>query len=230
MSNFLKIGHRGACGYEPENTLRSIKKALGLGVDMIEFDVYVCKSGELVIIHDDTVNRTTNGQGFVIEMTFEELRRLDAGKGEKIPTLQEVLNLINGQVQVNIELKGAGTAEPVAKVMKDYLSKSLTSWTPEHFLVSSFNHFELQTFHRIIPEIKLGALICALPITLAQFAQDLGAYSLNPSIEFLNQAFIDDAHNRGLKVFVYTVNLPEDIARMKAMDVDGVFSNFPDRL
>lgn len=230
MSKFLKIGHRGACGYEPENTLRSMKKALELGIDMIEFDVYVCKSGELVIIHDDTVNRTTDGTGYVTKMTFDELRKLDAGKGEKIPTLQEVLNLINGQVQVNIELKGVGTALPVAITIKDYTQKHSDVWTPEHFLVSSFNHFELQAFKLAMPEIKIGALICGMLTTRAQFAQDLGAYSVNPSIEFLDQTFVNDAHQRGLKVFVYTVNLLEDIARMKDWRIDGVFSNFPDRL
>ncbi|PIS40565.1 MAG: glycerophosphodiester phosphodiesterase [Candidatus Kerfeldbacteria bacterium CG08_land_8_20_14_0_20_43_14] len=230
MSKFLKIGHRGACGHEPENTLRSIKKALELSVDMIEFDVYVCKSGGLVVIHDDTVNRTTNGTGYVTEMTFEELRKLDAGKGEKIPTLQEALDLINGKVQVNIELKGVGTALPVAKTINEYTTKHPGVWTPEHFLVSSFNHFELRAFKQAMPGIKIGALICGMLTTRAQFAQDLGAYSVNPSIEFLDQEFVDDAHRRGLKVFVYTVNLPEDIERMKAWGVDGVFSNFPYRL
>jgi len=103
---FLKIGHRGAMGYEPENTLRSFKKALDLKVDMIELDVYVCKSDELIVIHDDKVDRTTNGQGYVVNKTFEELRTLDAGKNEKIPTLSEVLNLVNRKAKLNIELKG----------------------------------------------------------------------------------------------------------------------------
>src|SRR6056297_2287931 len=104
----LKIGHRGAMGYEPENTLRSFKKAIELNVDMVELDVYVCSSGELVVIHDDKVDKTTNGKGYVSEKSFDELRKLDAGMGEKIPTLQEVLDLIDKRAKVNIELKGKG--------------------------------------------------------------------------------------------------------------------------
>ncbi len=104
---FLKIGHRGACGYEPENTLRSFKRALDLQVDMVEFDVYTLAGGEIVIIHDDKVNRTTNGHGYVLDKNFEEIRKLDAGQGEKIPTLEEALDLIDKKCQVNIELKGA---------------------------------------------------------------------------------------------------------------------------
>ena len=114
----IRIGHRGAMGYEPENTLRSFKKALALKVDMIEFDVYVCKTGEVVVIHDDKVDRTTNGKGYVVQKTLQELTSLDAGKGEKIPLLEEALDCINKKVQVNIELKGEGTAEPVYKIIQ----------------------------------------------------------------------------------------------------------------
>ena len=91
------IGHRGAMGYEPENTLRSFQKALDLGVDMIEFDVHLCKSGELVVFHDEKVNRTTNGQGYIAQKSLEKLKELDAGQGEKIPTLEEVLDLVKGK-------------------------------------------------------------------------------------------------------------------------------------
>ena len=96
-----KIGHRGAMGYAPENTLKSFKKALELNVDAIELDVYICKSGELVVIHDDKVNRTTNGKGYVAEKTFKELRALDAGEKEKIPELKEVFDLVNKKVNIN---------------------------------------------------------------------------------------------------------------------------------
>ena len=116
----IKVGHRGAMGYEPENTLRSFKKALELGVDMIEFDVYVCKSGELVVIQDDTLERTTNGKGLVIEKTLAELKELDAGKEEKIPTLEEIMDLADKKVKINVELKGNNTAEPVSDMIENY--------------------------------------------------------------------------------------------------------------
>ena len=102
----VKVGHRGAAGHEPENTLRSFRKALDLGADMVELDVHLCGTGELVVIHDETVDRTTDGSGSVRDMPFHELRGLDAGKGERIPTLREVLDLLEGRAGVNIELKG----------------------------------------------------------------------------------------------------------------------------
>src|SRR3989344_2919276 len=199
----IRIGHRGAMGYEPENTLRSFKKALALNVDMIEFDVYTCKTGEVVIIHDDKVDRTTNGKGYVMQKTLKELRSLDAGKGEKIPLLEEALDCINKKVQVNIELKGEGTSDPVYKIIQKYIK---SGWSREHFLISSFNHPELKKFSILDPKIRIGALLTGIPLNYAEFAEKMKAYSINLSQEFINKAFVDDAHKRKLKVFVYTVN------------------------
>lgn len=224
----LKIGHRGAMGYEPENTLRSFKKGLELGVDMVELDVYALKTGELVVIHDDKVDRTTDGHGYVMDKTFEEIKSLDAGDGEKIPTLQEVLELVDKKVQVNIELKGEGTAQPVAKVIDQYIKDK--GWSGDHFIVSSFDHYELKEFNSLKPEIRIGALITGIPIGYCDYAEKVNAYSVNLNLEFINQKFVDDAHGRGLKVFVYTVNDKDDINRMKDLGVDGLFSNFPDRI
>ena len=223
----ILIGHRGAMGYAPENTLKSFKKALELNVDMVELDVYRCKTGELVVIHDDRLERTTNGIGYVEDKTFIDLRELDAGEGEKIPLLTEVLDLIDKRVSINIELKGIDTAEGVAEIIQEYIARG---WSYDDFLVSSFNHHELFRIKQLLPEIRIGALFIGLPITYAQFAQDLNAYSLNISIEFINQDFINDAHTRGLKVYVFTVNHPEDMIRLRVWGVDGVFSNVPDQL
>ena len=223
-----KIGHRGAMGYEPENTLISFKKALDLNVDMTELDVYVCKTGELVVIHDDKVDRTTNGIGYVVEKTFDELRQLDAGKGEKIPTLSEVLDLIDKKIQINIELKGTGTARPVYELLEYYVKNK--EWQYDDFLISSFNHYELKEFNTLNPNIKIGALITGIPIGYAEFAEKVNSSTVNPDIEFINKEFVDDAHNRGLDVYVYTVNDLDDIEKMKSLGVDGIFSNFPDRL
>src|SRR5260221_725361 len=107
----LVFGHRGAMGYEPENTLRSFEKAIELGVTMIELDVFVLQDGSVVAIHDPVLNRTTNGNGIVTNKSLQEIKMLDAGKGEKIPTLQEVLDVVARRVRVNIELKGKNTAE-----------------------------------------------------------------------------------------------------------------------
>lgn len=224
----IKIGHRGALGYAPENTLKSFQKALKLNVDAVELDIYVCKTGELVVIHDDKVDRTTNGNGYVIEKTFEELRSLDAGDGEKIPTLEEVLDLIDKKVRVNIELKGVGTAKPVYELIENYVKNK--DWKYDDFLISSFNHYELSEFNELNPEIEIGALLTGIPIGFAEFAEKVNASYVNPCIEFINKEFVDDIHYRGMKVFVWTVNDLDDIKRMKDLGVDGIFSNFPDRL
>lgn len=225
---FVKIGHRGACGYEPENTLRSFKKALDLNVDMVELDVHRCRSGELVVIHDNRVDRTTNGRGYVSEMKLVDLRSLDAGKGESIPILTEVLDLIGGRVAVNIELKGQGTARPVFEVIQHYVRDK--NWSHGDFMVSSFNHYELLEFIELDSSVRIGALMEGIPLGYAEFAERLGAYAANVSLEFINRDFVDDIHRRGMKAFVYTVNEPEDIERMRSLGVDGVFSNYPDRL
>ncbi|MFH1092723.1 MAG: glycerophosphodiester phosphodiesterase family protein [Candidatus Omnitrophota bacterium] len=224
----LKIGHRGASGYEPENTLLSFQKALELKVDMIELDVQGCKSGQLMVIHDIKVDRTTNGTGYVCQKSFEELRTLDAGKKQKIPTLQEVLDLVDRKVKINIEMKSEGTASPIFNVIQKYVKQKGWGW--DDFLVSSFNHYELQEFSRLTAQVKTGAIIAGIPIGYAQCASDLNSYSLHPSKEFINQALVDDAHKRGLKVFAYTLNEPEDIQKVKILGVDGIFSNFPDRI
>jgi glycerophosphoryl diester phosphodiesterase len=221
------FGHRGARGLKPENTLPSFTEGL-MHTNAIELDVYACKTGELVVIHDDTVDRTTNGHGYVTEMTFDQLRKLDAGAGAQIPTLQEVLDLAKNTSLVNIELKGPGTATPVAGVIKHYVETR--QWTYENFIASSFNHVELAAFKKICSEVRIAALICGIPLDLAQCATILNAYALNPSLEFISQDLVDDAHNRGLKVFVYTVNTQEDLNRLNALGVDGIFTDYPDRI
>lgn len=221
------FGHRGARGLKSENTLPSFTEGLK-HTKAIELDVYACKTGELVIIHDDTVDRTTNGHGYVIEMTFDQLRQLDAGAGAQIPTLQEVLDLATNVSLVNIELKGPGTAIPVAELIRHYVETR--QWTYENFIVSSFNHVELAAFKKICSEVRIAALICGILLDLAQCATILNAYALNPSLEFISQDLVDDAHNRGLKVFVYTVNTQADLNRLKALGVDGIFTDFPDRI
>ncbi len=195
---------------------------------MVELDVYVCKTGELVVIHDDTVDRTTNGKGWIIEKTFEELRALDAGKGEKIPTLDEVLALIDKKMIVNIELKGPNTAEPIADLIKDYVKNR--NWKHSDFLVSSFNHYEIKKFDEVNPGVDVGAIMLAIPIGYAEFADKTKTSFVVLSKETINQEFVDDAHKRDKKVFVFTINTADEFQRFGALGIDGVFSNFPDTI
>ena len=221
------FGHRGACGYEPENTLRSVRRALELGADGVEVDAQVA-DGQLIVIHDDTLNRTTNGSGLVAEKSFAYLRSLDAGLGERIPTLAEVFDSVNRRAVVNIELKGPGTAEPVVRLIEQYVRTG--GWRYENFLVSSFDLAQIQTAKKLLPELRTGALIEKAPPELAALAERLGAWSLHPSKRCVTPELIADAHQRGLKVFVFTINRPTEIAAMAALGVDGVFTDYPDRV
>ena len=228
MNKFFKIGHKGAAGYEPENTLRSFAKALELKCDMIEFDVHLAASGEPVVIHDDTLDRTTNGRGEVAKISISELKALDAGSGEKIPTLEETLDLINRSAVVNIELKSSGALKPVVKIVETYVTDR--GWTYNDFMVSSFNHLDLWRAKELLPEIRTGALAEVIPAGFAEFVKELKAYSANVSKDCVTEQFVHAAHDKKIKVFVYTVNGPAEIAKIKAIGVDGIFSDFPDRL
>jgi glycerophosphoryl diester phosphodiesterase len=225
----LRIGHRGACGYKPENTLASFSKALSLSVDMIEFDVQLSKDTSLVIIHDSTVNRTTDGSGYVSSKTIQQLKNLDAGNGEKIPTLPEALDLINRRSLVNIELKGKGTAGPVTQIIHRYVANQ--GWSYNDFYISSFLVDELAKIKQLKLETKIGFLCSSFGLAdNLETATQLGAYSINISKRGATKKFVDHAHQQGLKVFVYTVNEEIEIARLKSLSVDGIFSDYPDRL
>ena len=222
------FGHRGAAGLVAENTLPSFLEAIK-HTKAIELDVY-CIEGHLVVIHDNTVDRTTNGKGWVEEMAFNQLRKLDAGGGAQIPTLQEVLEAVGSNVLINIELKGEGTAKAVADIISGYVHQKNSEWGYENFIVSSFNHPELARFKALCPDVRIGVLICGIPINLAQYAKDMDAYSLNLDRDFVTKELVDNAHELGLKVLVYTVNEQDEANRLKAKGVDGIFTNFPDRI
>ena len=224
----LKIGHRGACAYAPENTLASFAKALELGVDMIELDVFCCGSGELVVIHDESVDRTTNGKGLVAEMDYDALCRLDAGCGEKIPLLSEVFDLVDRRTKINIELKGKAVASPVVVLIEKYVREK--GWHYDDFLVSSFDHSQLQDVRSINAQLKIGANIDSKDINYNHLLEVPDIYSIHPSVDMVDSLFVEEAHRMGLKVFVWTVVEPEEIERLKGLGVDGMFLNHPDRL
>lgn len=220
------IAHRGASGHEPENTLAAIQAALDMKSEAIEIDVHLA-DGELLIIHDRWLHETTSGQGRVDEKSFEKLRQLDAGKGQKIPILEEVLQLVAGQCDLNIELKSETTIEPVIKMLKQAINE--LGFKKSQFLLSSFNHHLLNQINLLNENWLIGALTASIPLGYAHFCEALNAYSIHADIDFINQEFIDDAHNRKLNFFVYTVNEPSDISDLFYRQVDGIFTNYPAR-
>ncbi len=223
----LKIAHRGASGTEPENTLRSFSRALAMNVDAIELDVHLTKDKKLVVIHDNSVKRTTGGRGYVKNLTLKELKKLDAGLNETIPTLKEVFDLVNKRIIIHIELKGKDTAKPVARLIEQYTKKG---WWYNHFVVSSFNSKELETFHKSKKKVRTAVLFERNPDKYFKKAALINAYSINFPMELVSNKYVEKAHKEGLKLLVWTVNTKKDIARMKKLKIDGIFSNYPDRV
>jgi len=222
----LCIGHRGAMGHEPENTLLSVRKALSLGVDGVEIDVYNVED-HLVVIHDRNLARTTNGSGYIESHSFQYLRSLDAGKGEQIPTLNEVIATVDQQAIVNIELKGSNTALLVVDLIQEYFNRG---WSESDFVVSSFNHYELHQVKTLCPQIKIGMLIYGLPWEYMTIAQKLQADLVIASLDVVTAEFIDSVHQNNLPLWIYTVNQLDDIDRLRSLQVDAVFTNYPERV
>jgi len=222
----LIFAHRGASGVEPENTLRAIKAALDANVDGVEIDLHEV-DGKLLVIHDRWLHRTTSGTGQIFQHDYEHLRSLDAGQGETIPTLDEVFALVAGRCKINLELKGINNIN----LLYSYIDNAIetTNLIIEDVLLSSFNHRLLYAINQQRPEFSIGALTACYPLDYAKFAEQLNAYSVHLDVNFISKHFVSDAHQRGLKVFVYTVDEFEDIKTMKALGVDGIFSNFPTR-
>lgn len=222
----LVFAHRGASGHQPENTLIAIRHALDVKVDAIEIDVHV-NNETLVVIHDRWLHKTTNGKGKVDQLSFTELRQLDAGDGHFIPTLEEALAEINGQCMVNIELKADNSVELLLAIIDKAIRTF--NFTQDQFLISSFNHPLLHQVKSLRNDLKIGALTASCPLDYAVFGEELDAYSVNIDVNFVNEAFVKDAHQRNLKVYVYTVDQEEDIIAMHRLGVDGIFSNYPSK-
>lgn len=228
MISCLKIGHRGAMGHVTENTIESIRKALEFGVDGIEIDVHKCASGELVVFHDFTLDRMTNGSGEIKTFSLLELEKLQVNGGYKMPTLVEVLDLIDKKCFVNIELKGANTAVGTFKIIHYYIQER--GWSYSDFIVSSFQHTELQIMAGCDSNIQLGVLTKANVYEAIEFAKRIEAIAIHPNYALLSKRNVKHAHDEGFKVITWTVNDLETINRMKSYHVDGIISDFPDRL
>ena len=226
---FWKIGHRGAAGLEPENTIRSFKKALDLGVDAIEFDIHCLKSGKLVVIHDKKLNRTTDGKGRIKEVSLSYLKSLNAGRGEEISLLEEVLDLINKRAVVIIEIKSKRTARRAAEVIKKYVKEK--NWSYDDFLVISFKQDELKQFKKVLPKVKMGLLIRSYSRGYMPVARNLKVFSVHPSLSLVRvrKGIIKSLQAEGFRVFVWTVNRKRNIKKLKKLGADGVVSDFPNR-
>ncbi|WP_400070728.1 glycerophosphodiester phosphodiesterase [Zobellia russellii] len=224
----LVIGHRGAMGHETENTIASIEKAMEMGVDMLEIDVFKIKSGEIVVFHDDTVERLTDGKGEIEKYTLNELKALTVEGGHKIATLQEVLDVMEGKTQLNIELKGRNTAVDVNRMMGAEVKSG--KWQLNDFIISSFEWDELRDMRKVNKEVRIAVLIEGNPLDALEVGSELNAEAINPSFKKLTAENNIKIKEAGFKIYPWTVNEPQDILQMKRFGVDGIITNYPERI
>lgn len=218
-NNPLIIGHRGAAGLAPENTLPSFEAAYAAGVGAVELDVYQIED-TLIVFHDDRLERCTNGKGKVQEQALSYLRSLDAGNGYQIPLLSEVLDDLPTEVGINIELKGRGTGQPVAQLLAQLPQLDV--------LVSSFRHRELEVVRSQNAQVRIAPLFHRWPPAPWKAAKTLDAWSVNLGNNITTAKRVAKIHRAGYRCCVYTVNDPERAAQLRGFGVDGIFTDRPD--
>ena len=229
------IGHRGACGYAPENTIESIRTASDMGVKWVELDVKLTKDGIPVIFHDDTLDRTTNGYGPVADITYEDLRQLEAGSwfsdgftGIKIPTLDEVIEeLIEMDLGLNLEIKPCpGREKETAEIALDHLSRV---WDDhDKLIVSSFQHVSLETAMDVARDWKRGLLIDEWPENWKDLADYLDVSTVHCNGNTVEREQVEDIIDLDLPVLCYTINDPQKARELQSWGVDSFFTDVPD--
>ena len=218
------VGHRGCAGLRPENTLLGFRYAIALGVDAIECDVHLTRDERLVVLHDERVDRTTDGTGAVTDLSFAEIRRLDAGRGEPVPTLDQVLQVAAaGGVRLLVELKGAGTARPALAAVAARTMLRATAFT-------AFDPARIAEVRRMDPSAETRAICSAVSAAAPRVAADAGARGLDVPFRSLQRDLIDQAHALGLDVLAWNPDEDADIRATIALNPDGISSNRPDRL
>ena len=223
MPRVLRIGHRGAAGHAPENTLAAVRQGIELDVDFVEIDVRRTADDVLVVLHDATVNRTTNGKGRIDALSLGDVRGLDAGNGERIPMLEEVLKMAGGRTGLMLELKVAGLAHPtVQAVQKAQLDRPV--------IYASFLHEELTHVRAAETEAALMVLFDRLPRAPVAYAMQYHAGYVGLRHDRATGRLVDAFHRENVLVWVYTANSLADITRAISIGVDGVISNFPERI
>ena len=217
-----KIGHRGAKGYVAENTLASFQKAIDLGCDGIELDVHLSLDGEIMVIHDETINRTTNGVGYVKDINASELIQFG------IPTLEEVVLLINKKCTINIEIKNPKATTKVVTLVEKYIHEN--QYNCNQFLISSFDWDVLTQISQLNSNLLIAVLTDENLENALAFATKIKAYSINPFFQLLDKEKVTLLQQNGFLVFPWTVNDAHEIELLKSFNVDGIISDFPNRI
>ena len=226
-NKFVVCGHRGAMGHATENTLESMKKGIELKADMLEIDVFKIKTGELVVFHDDTLDRITNAKGNIEDFSFEELRKVLVAGTHQIPTLEEVIETIDKKAVLNIELKGGNTATDTHRIIEEYKKKG---WKNKDFFVSSFRMEELEKFRSLDPDMAIGVLTFKDPLDYLAKAREINAQAINAYYKTLTAENIAIIKANHFKVYPWTVNETADIENLQKLKVDGIITNYPERI
>ncbi len=216
----LVVGHRGVGGIEPENTLRSFKKAIEMEVDYIECDVHLSSDGYPVVIHDDTVDRTTSGKGKVKDLTLKELRELDAGKGEKIPLLEEVLSLVKNKTGIIIEIKDPNAKNKVIETVENKKMK-------DEVLLASFDSHILHEIKNDFGKIFLSYKNVSLSLFIAK---EVKTSFLGLKYTLIKPEVVRKVKENNLRLLAWTVNEYEDIKKLINLGVDAIASDFPGKI
>ncbi|MFF4095501.1 glycerophosphodiester phosphodiesterase [Streptomyces sp. NPDC001834] len=217
--SFLTIGHRGVMGVEPENTLRSFVHAERVGMDAIELDLHLSKDGALAVMHDADVDRTTDGSGPIAEKTLAELRELDAGRGERVPVFEEVLDAVRSPIQA--EIKDTAAARALAEVM---LRRGLV----ERVEVSSFHDGAVAEIARLVPGVRTVLISSRRQDDAVERAKKVGAATLALNIRRLTLEVVEQAHAEGLKVVGWVVNTEDHLRLVRALRLDGATTDHPE--
>ena len=231
----LCVAHRGGSAYAPENTMAAFRNAIKMKADYFELDVHMSRDGHLVVIHDDELERTTDGTGQVKDKTLAQLKKLDAGswfspefKGERVPTLEEALDLAKGKIGVVIEIKnGPNFYEGIEKKVVDLVKKK---GMEKDVIIISFDHSNIKKAHKLDPKIAGGILFYANILNVNQTAENSGASLVCPGWQLLTPEMISDCHKNGLKLNIWTVNDPALMARFIREGVDVITTDKPDVL
>jgi glycerophosphoryl diester phosphodiesterase len=216
--SFLTVGHRGVMGVEPENTLRSFRRAEQAGLDQIELDLHLSKDGELVVMHDAEVDRTTDGSGLIRELTIGEIRGLDAGLGERVPVFQEVLEAVSLPIQA--EIKDVAAARVLAGVLRERGETGRVS-------VLSFHDEALAEIHALLPEVRTVLVASELGPDLVPRARAVGARLVSLDLTQLTLAVVRRCHDAGIAVMAWSVNSAQDWALVRALGLDGAATDLP---
>ena len=228
--DIIVIGHRGAMGHALENTIESINKAIDFEVDGIEIDIFKTKTGELVVYHDAVLSRLTNSDAFIEEISLDSIKNIRLSDGSSIPTLNEIIDIIPNEIFLNIELKGINTAYLTNELILKYSKQK--DWNIDRFVISSFRWDELEKFRSLNKEIKIAILVDSLFKIDSSLilSRDINAYAINPNNSFLSKEIVQKIKFNNLLVFPYTVNSFENIKRMKSIGVDGIITDYPERI